>query len=167
MQSLAVSAAAILVTFAALEWRETRGREHARACRDWRSERKTRIVVTAALFTVSLTALSGCATLRSQGAVGTPELLAAAGFQRQSADSAEQTRNLASMPPLRIVARGMADRDVVYTYADPVKCRCLYVGGPKQYMEYQRLARQRQIEEDDLWVESGGMDWALWEAWPR
>jgi hypothetical protein len=40
MQSLAVSAAAILVTFAALEWRETRGREHARACRDWRSERQ-------------------------------------------------------------------------------------------------------------------------------
>jgi hypothetical protein len=119
------------------------------------------------LFTVSLTALSGCATLRSQDAAGTPELLAAAGFQKQSADSAEQTRNLASMPPLRIVAQGMADRDVVHTYADPVKCRCLYVGGPKQYMEYQRLARQRQIEEDDLWAESGGMDWALWEAWPR
>ena len=167
MQSLAVSAAAILVTFAALEWRETRGPEHARACRGWRSERKTRIIVTAALFTVSLTALSDCATLRSQDAAGARELLAAAGFQRQSADSAEQTRNLASMPPLRIVARGMADRDVVYTYADPVKCRCLYVGGPKQYMEYQRLARQRQIEEEELWAEDGGMDWELWEAWPR
>jgi hypothetical protein len=128
---------------------------------------KTRIIVTAALFTVSLTALSGCATLRSQDAVGTPELLASAVFQKQSADSAEEARNLASMPPLRIVARGMADRDVAYTYADPVKCRCLYVGGSKQYMEYQRLAGQRQIEEDDLWAESGGMDWALWEAWPR
>jgi len=126
-----------------------------------------RIILTAAFFAASLTALSGCATLRSQDDVGTWELLATAGFQKQSADSAEQTRNLASMPPLRVVARGMADRDVVFTYADPMKCRCLYVGGPKQYMEYQRLARQRQIEEEELWAEVGGMDWELWEAWPR
>jgi len=126
-----------------------------------------RIILTAAFFAASLTALSGCATLRSQDDVGTRELLATAGFQKQSADSAEQTRNLASMPPLRVVARGMADRDVVFTYADPMKCPCLYVGGPKQYMEYQRLARQRQIEEEELWAEDGGMDWELWEAWPR
>jgi hypothetical protein len=126
-----------------------------------------RIILTAAFFAASLTALSGCATLRSQDDVGTRELLATAGFQKQSADSAEQTRNLASMPPLRVVARGMADRDVVFTYADPMKCRCLYIGGPKQYMEYQRLARQRQIEEEELWAEDGGMDWELWEAWPR
>jgi len=126
-----------------------------------------RIILTAAFFAASLTALSGCATLRSQDDVGTRELLATAGFQKQSADSAEQTRNLASMPPLRVVARGMADRDVVFTYADPMKCRCLYVGGPKQYMEYQRLARQRQIEEEELCAEDGGMDWELWEAWPR
>jgi|SRR6266850_1901853 hypothetical protein len=126
-----------------------------------------RIILTAAFFAASLTALSGCATLRSQDDVGTRELLATAGFQKQSADSAEQTRNLASMPPLRVVARGMADRDVVFTYADPMKCRCLYIGGPKQYMEYQRLARQRQIEEEELWAEAGGMDWELWEAWPR
>ena len=126
-----------------------------------------RIILTAAFFAASLTALSGCATLRSQDDVGTRELLATAGFQKQSADSAEQTRNLASMPPLRVVARGMADRDVVFTYADPMKCRCLYVGGAKQYMEYQRLARQRQIEEEELWAEDGGMDWELWEAWPR
>jgi len=126
-----------------------------------------RIILTAAFFAASLTALSGCETLRSQDDVGTRELLATAGFQKQSADSAEQTRNLASMPPLRVVARGMADRDVVFTYADPMKCPCLYVGGPKQYMEYQRLARQRQIEEEELWAEDGGMDWELWEAWPR
>jgi hypothetical protein len=126
-----------------------------------------RIILTAAFFAASLTALSGCATLRSQDDVGTRELLATAGFQKQSADSAEQTRNLASMPPLRVVARGMADRDVVFTYADPMKCRCLYIGGPKQYMEYQRLARQRQIEEEELWAEDGGMDWELWAAWPR
>ena len=126
-----------------------------------------RIILTAAFFAASLTALSGCATLRSQDDVGTRELLATAGFQKQSADSAEQTRNLASMPPLRVVARGMADRDVVFTYADPMKCRCLYIGGPKQYMEYQRLAGQRQIEEEELWAEDGGMDWELWEAWPR
>ena len=41
-----------------------------------------RIILTAAFFAASLTALSGCATLRSQDDVGTRELLAAAGFQK-------------------------------------------------------------------------------------
>src|SRR5207249_4175112 len=79
-----------------------------------------RIILTAAFFAASLTALSGCATLRSQDDVGTRELLATAGFQKQSADSAEQTRNLASMPPLRVVARGLALALSVLVLTTPV-----------------------------------------------
>ena len=120
-----------------------------------------RMVLALGLFGASLPALSGCATLRGQGAVSTESLLAEAGFQKRQADSPERARNLASMPPFRIVVRGMGG-DVAYTYADPVNCHCVYIGGPRQYVEYQRLATERQVEEGDPWAENDGMDWRLW-----
>jgi hypothetical protein len=123
------------------------------------------VIVVAGLFVTALAALSGCATLRGQDA-DTEQLLAKAGFQKRNADSPEQARNLASMPPFRLVARGV-DRDVAYTYADPVSCHCLYIGGPQQYVEYQRLATEREIAEGDLWAENDGMDWGLWGGWSR
>jgi len=86
---------------------------------------------------------------------------AAAGFQMRRADTPELVRNLESMPPFKLVARGRGG-DVVYTYADPVSCRCLYVSRPKEFVEYQRLATERQVEEGQLWAESDGMDWGLW-----
>jgi hypothetical protein len=118
-------------------------------------------LLTASFLAVVLAALSGCAGLRAHGAASTEELLAAAGFQKRQADSADQARNLASMPPFKLVVRGMG-RDVGYTYADPVNCRCLYTGGPNEYMKYQRLATERDIAEDDLWAGADGMDWGLW-----
>ena len=120
----------------------------------------------AGLFATALAALSGCATLHGQDAVSTEQLLAKAGFQKRNADSPEQARSLASMPPFQIVARGVG-RDVAYTYADPVNCRCLYVGGPQQYVEYQRLATEREVAEGQLWAENDGMDWGLLGGWLR
>jgi hypothetical protein len=122
------------------------------------------VIVVAGLFVTALGAMSACATLRRQDAVGTAQLLAKAGFQKRNADSPEQARSLASMPPFKIVARGVG-RDVAYTYADPVNCRCLYVGGPRQYVEYQRLATEREVAEGEPWAETDGMDWALWGGW--
>ena len=43
-----------------------------------------------------------------------------------------------------------------------MNCRCLYNGGPKEYVKYQRLATERDIEESDLWAEDDRMDWGLW-----
>ena len=114
-----------------------------------------------ALLAAAVPALTGCAAIRGQDASGIEELLAAAGFQMRRADSPELVRNLESMPPFKLVARGRGG-DVVYTYADPVSCRCLYVSRPKEFVEYQRLATERQVEEGQLWAESDGMDWGLW-----
>jgi len=108
-----------------------------------------------------LLALAGCAGLRAEGAASTEELLAAAGFQKRLGVCADQARNLASMPPFKLVVRGMG-HDVAYTYADPVDCRCLYIGGPTEYVRYQHLATERDMAEGELWVENDGMDWGLW-----
>jgi hypothetical protein len=125
-------------------------------------------VIAASCFAAVLPALSGCAALHAQGAATTEELLAEAGFQKRQADSADQARNLTSMPPFKLVVRGMG-RDVAYTYADPVNCRCLYIGGPAEYVKYQRLATERDMAEGELWAENDGMDWGLWGggSWSR
>lgn len=110
--------------------------------------------------------LTGCATMRRSEARSTEELLAAAGFTMRPADTAERQQRLAARPPYRLESHTKDDK-VVYTYADPNGCVCLYVGGPKEYSEYQRLRLQRQIAADEAWgAHAADMDWDLWgPAW--
>ena len=65
------------------------------------------------------------------------------------------------MPLFKLVVRGMG-RDVAYTYADPVNCRCLYIGGPTEYVKYHRLATERDMTEGELRAQDDGMDWGMW-----
>lgn len=67
------------------------------------------------------------------------------------ADVPERIRDLERMPPPKLVARRQ-DANVTYTFADPYNCRCLYVGGAKEYSAYQRLAREKRAEEERLHV---------------
>jgi uncharacterized protein YceK len=113
------------------------------------------------VFVACLATLSGCATIRGHQAATTEQLLAAAGFQMLPVDSPERASDLASMPPLKIVARSH-DQRIAYTYADPVKCHCVYVGGPKEYSAYQRLVVEKEMEQERLWEEQQAMDWAVW-----
>jgi hypothetical protein len=116
------------------------------------------------VFAAALATLSGCATIRRHEAASTEQLLAAAGFQIRPADSAERVSDLSTMPPLKIVERRQ-DSDVKYTFADPYRCRCVYVGGPKEYSDYQRLVTEKQIAEERLWAEENAMNWGLWGPW--
>jgi hypothetical protein len=45
---------------------------------------------------------------------------------------------LEATAPYRLVSR-TRDGTVEYVYADPANCRCVYVGGPGEYAEYERL----------------------------
>jgi hypothetical protein len=123
-----------------------------------------RTSIAAALVTICLVTLSGCATIRRHEAAGTEQLLAAAGFEMRPADNPERQGDLAAMPPFKIVARNR-DQGVTYTYADPDRCRCLYVGGPKEYTAYQHLLVEKQIVQQRLWLEQQQMDWAVWGPW--
>ena len=115
---------------------------------------RRRLVGFVVLFAAALLVLSGCATICRHEAASTEQLLAAAGFQRRPADSPEQREGLTTMPPLKLVARSK-DGNVVYTYSDPANCRCLYVGGAKEYAKYQHLAVEQEVRRE-----------ADWEPWP-
>src|SRR2546422_10074193 len=90
------------------------------------------------VFAAALLTLSGCAALRRHEAASTEQLLSAAGFQMRTGDSPERRHDLATMPPLKIVARTQGG-GVVDTFADPDKCRCLYGGGSEKDATVQRL----------------------------
>ena len=122
---------------------------------------RTRDVLVAA---AALLTLSGCATIRRQEAASTEQLLAAAGFQMRAADNPERVDDLAAMPPLKIVQRNQ-DNNLSYTFADPYKCRCLYVGGPKEYSAYQHLVTEQQIAQERIWAEENALNWGLWGPW--
>jgi hypothetical protein len=62
---------------------------------------------------------------------------------------------------LKIVARN-EDGRVVYTFADPESCRCLYVGGAKEYATYQQLALQHEVSRE---IDAGSGSWRLWGSW--
>lgn len=98
-------------------------------------------------------ALGGCAAMRGHEARDTGDLLVSAGFMPKPADTPERAQQLHAMPPLKLVSQSK-DGNVVYRYADPYSCDCLYVGNQQAYAEYKRLALQKQIADE--WLEAAG-----------
>lgn len=82
---------------------------------------------------------AACAVIQQD----TERMLAAAGFQMRPADTAELQEDLRSIPAHRLVSR-TKDGNVVYMYADPDHCRCVYVGGSKEYSEYEHRRLERE-----------------------
>jgi len=111
-------------------------------------------------------ALGGCAAMRRHEARDTGDLLVSAGFTTKPADTPERAQQLHAMPPLRLVSES-EDGNVVYRYADPYSCDCLYVGDQQAYAEYKRLALQKQIADERFEAaeaeESAAIDGGLWE----
>jgi len=68
-------------------------------------------------------------------------MLVAAGFHVRLP---ERQEDLGSIPPYRIVSR-THDGNIAYIYADPDACHCLYVGGNKEYAEFERLRAESDI----------------------
>ena len=111
--------------------------------------------------------MGGCAAMRQEEAQKTDDLLAAAGFKVRPADTPEKLAHLKAMQPLKVSMR-TKDGRVIYSYADPYSCICVYVGGPEEYAQYQRLAlRQQQVAEESLEAtevaNDAATDWGMWE----
>jgi hypothetical protein len=105
--------------------------------------------------------LMGYAAIQRSRARDTEQLLAATGFRMQLADTAEQQQQLTAIPAYRLV-NGTKDGAAQYTYADPKNCKCVYVGGSKEYSAYQRLMKEQQIAQDRIWTENDVMNWGRW-----
>jgi hypothetical protein len=131
------------VSFQLRTLRPTCQPNRARHVRERRRELKVyRNVVM--LVLIAAMPFAGCAAIQRGEAKDREQLLAAAGFQAEPADTPEKLANLSTMPPRTLVSQSK-DGNFVYSYADPDYCQCLYVGGPKEYSAYQRLALEEEI----------------------
>ncbi|MCK6552985.1 hypothetical protein L6Q96_00115 [Candidatus Binatia bacterium] len=110
-----------------------------------------RSITTGVVLVVAAAVLAaGCSAIRRSEAESTEEILAAAGFTMQVADDPTEAAKLEALdPPLKLISR-VKDGKVVYTYADPYNCKCVYVGTEAQYQQYRRLALQKQIADEQL-----------------
>jgi hypothetical protein len=77
------------------------------------------------------------------------------------ADNPDRLHDLTTMPPLKLVTRNK-DGDVVYSFADPENCQCLYVGGSKEYSAYERLRVERELATE---MSEASMNRGLWGPW--
>jgi len=90
-------------------------------------------------------------------------MLAASGFTVVPANTPQRQASLASLPPHKFV-RQVRNGKVVYTYADPTICSCLYVGDQAAYGRYRanvfekHLADERQTTAEMY----QNMDWGPW-----
>ena len=109
----------------------------------------------ARLAVIAAVCLTGCATVRGLEARDTEKLLSAAGFKQQPIDAAV-TNLVDAPPPYQLVSR-LKDGILQYSFADPERCRCRYVGGSSEYAEYGRLVTERRLDEkrwradEDVW----------------
>jgi hypothetical protein len=109
--------------------------------------------------------LCGCAAMERQDARKTESVLSAAGFQMRPADTPDRLAHLKTLTPLKLVPH-MKDGRLLYAYADPKNCRCLFVGDEAAYQRYHQLALQQQIAQEQLMTaqmnETAAMNWGLW-----
>ena len=88
----------------------------------------------ALLLAVPMLLGAACAVVQRD----TEQMLVAAGFHVRPTDTTE-------LPPHRLVSR-TKDGNVVYMYADPDNCHCVYIGGSKEYSEYERRRLERELK---------------------
>lgn len=106
-----------------------------------------------------------CAAMQRQEAQQTESILSAAGFQMKPADTPAKLAHLQTLTPRKLVPH-MKDGRLLYVYADPKGCQCLFVGDEQAYQRYQQLALQKQLTQEQMMTaemnEDAAMDWGLW-----
>jgi hypothetical protein len=91
------------------------------------------------------------------------DMLAASGFTLVPANTPQRQASLASLPPHKFVRRER-DAKVIYIYADPTICGCLYVGSQAAYGRYrENVFQKRLVDEKQMTAEMNqNIDWAPW-----
>ena len=113
-----------------------------------------------------LLGIVGCTTPQQQVSQK-EDLLSAAGFQIRIADSPQRIVALKSLPPNKFVTR-VKNGQLVYQYADPLVCRCIYFGTQQNWDAYrQEVFQQRLADEAQMTaiMNQESWDWGPW-GWP-
>ena len=90
------------------------------------------------------------------------DMLAAAGFTLVPANTPQRQASLASLPPHKFVHQ-VRNNAVIFTYADPTICDCLYVGNQAAYDRYRQDVFAKNIaNEQQMTAQINEMNWGPW-----
>jgi hypothetical protein len=121
------------------------------------TSRTSNIVVFVATL-ASTILLAGCAGM---GSSNTESLLTAAGFRARTPQTPKQQQIYAALPPYQ-VQRATVNGKVFYVYKDE-KSGVAYVGREQEYQNYQQLAIQQQIAQNQITAaemqQEAALDW--------
>ena len=115
---------------------------------------------------IALLALTaGCATTTSTQS--TESMLVASGFKVVTPKTPAQQQKLQKLPPGK-VARINKAGNTYYVFPDAADNQA-YVGGPKQYQEYQQLRAEKKLADENLetaeMYQDSMMGWGAWGGW--
>ena len=89
------------------------------------------------------------------------DMLAAAGFTLVPANTPQRQASLTSLPPHKFIHHGARNNAVVFIYADPTICDCLYVGNQAAYDRYrQNVFAQNIANEQQMTAQINELNWA-------
>jgi len=129
------------------------------------------------LATLGLSLVAAACNNPSATVGSNEDMMAASGFKFVPANTPARQAALKGLPPHKFV-RQIKDGRVIYVYADPTICACLYVGGQKAYGTYnknrldKKIADERaQTAELNEVMAADSWDWGTWGAgyplgWP-
>lgn len=110
-------------------------------------------------------ALTGCQSTQ-QVVQQKEDLLSAAGFTPQPANTPQRIAAMKKLSPNKFVQQ-TKNSQIVYVYADPIACQCVYFGNQAAYAQYrsmvfqQRLADERQMTAA---MTQNSFDFGPWDA---
>jgi hypothetical protein len=97
------------------------------------------------LATICALVLAGCAAMEP---ASQESLLQKAGFQSRTPTTEKQKAAYAKLPAYQL-HKGTREGRTIYAYKDE-KAGVVYLGNQAQYAQYQQLAKQAQLKEDQI-----------------
>lgn len=91
--------------------------------------------------------LFACGCQTTAGIQNKEDMLVAAGFILQPANTPERLATLKNLPPNKFV-RKVNGSTVVYVYGDPIVCKCVYFGSQQAYGAYRAMMFQQNIADE-------------------
>jgi hypothetical protein len=91
-------------------------------------------------------ALAGCQSM-PQAVQQKEDLLSAAGFTPQPANTPQRLAAMKKLPPNKFVQQ-TNNSQMVYVYADPIVCQCVYFGNQAAYAQYRQMVFQQKLADE-------------------
>jgi hypothetical protein len=125
-----------------------------------------RHIVLATITAAGMALLVNCASTQTS-TQNRESMLAASGFKTITPKSAAQQQKLQKLPPGKVTMIQKKGK-TYYIFPDPAH-NLAYVGGPRQYQQYQQLRNDNKLAKESLetadMYQDEEMQWSVWGGW--